>query len=221
MIDSIEASQGATQRGTKIVKKGNELDKNSFLRILTAELTNQDPMNAKDSTAFVSQLAQFSSLEQMANLNGTMSLNSAGSLVGKTIALNSYDPYGHQYGGVVEGVSKTGDLIKLSVRVLKYKGDEAIGYESKEFQYGDLAGVLDVPSDDTKLLTFINSNLGFMLASALLDKTVEIPTGKGEEVATGKVKEVYNTPDGIKIKVDVNGEEKEYLYNQIQKVRNE
>ena len=36
-----------------------------FLQLLTTQLQNQDPLNPTDSTQFVSQLAQFSSLEQM------------------------------------------------------------------------------------------------------------------------------------------------------------
>lgn len=50
----------------------NGLDKNAFLKILTAQLSNQDPMNAKDNTEYVAQMAQFSSLEQTQNLNATI-----------------------------------------------------------------------------------------------------------------------------------------------------
>ena len=65
----------ATSRGTTIVKKGQEMDQNSFLKILSAELTNQDPTTAKDGTEFVAQMAQFASLEQMTNLNSTMAFS--------------------------------------------------------------------------------------------------------------------------------------------------
>lgn len=131
MIDSVSSLQGATERGTRIVKKGQEMDKNAFLKILTAELTNQDPMNAKDSTAYVSQLAQFTSLEQMTNLNNTMSFNSATNLVGKTVALDVYDGNGRQYGGTVVNVARDGDEINLTVKIGKYEGDKLIGYEEK------------------------------------------------------------------------------------------
>lgn len=44
-----------------------------FLQLLTTQLKNQDPLSPVDQTQMLSQLAQFSSLEQMTNLNSTMS----------------------------------------------------------------------------------------------------------------------------------------------------
>lgn len=44
-------------------------DKNAFTKMLVAQLQNQDPMAPQDNQAMVAQLAQFSSLEQMQQLN--------------------------------------------------------------------------------------------------------------------------------------------------------
>ena len=73
----------------------NELGKDEFLMLLVAQLQNQDPLNPTDSTEYVAQLAQFSSLEQLMSVNGNLeaiqgyqtSLNRslATSLFGKTI----------------------------------------------------------------------------------------------------------------------------------------
>jgi flagellar basal-body rod modification protein FlgD len=41
----------------------------TFLTLLVAQLKNQDPLSPTDSTQFVSELAQFSSLEQLMNIN--------------------------------------------------------------------------------------------------------------------------------------------------------
>ena len=71
------------------------LGKNDFLSLLVAQLQNQDPLNPSDSTEFTAQLAQFSSLEQLQNINTTLAgfevyqstLNNiqSSSFIGKTV----------------------------------------------------------------------------------------------------------------------------------------
>jgi flagellar basal-body rod modification protein FlgD len=49
-----------------------ELSRDAFLSLLIAQLQNQDPLNPTDSTEFTAQLAQFSSLEQLGNVNDNL-----------------------------------------------------------------------------------------------------------------------------------------------------
>ena len=49
--------------------KDSALGQDDFMNLLVAQLQNQDPLNPMDSTAFTSQLAEFSSLEQLSNVN--------------------------------------------------------------------------------------------------------------------------------------------------------
>ncbi len=79
------------------------LGKDDFLKLLITQLKNQDPMNPTNGTEFASQLAQFSSLEQLSNLNDsiqqsmnnsyylTQSINNslASNLVGKNVTVLS------------------------------------------------------------------------------------------------------------------------------------
>ena len=44
-------------------------NEDTFLKLLVSQLQNQDPLNPADSTQFVGQLAQFSSLEQLMQIN--------------------------------------------------------------------------------------------------------------------------------------------------------
>lgn len=48
---------------------GNQLGRDAFLKLLTTQLAHQDPFDPVQDTEFIAQLAQFSSLEQMSNLN--------------------------------------------------------------------------------------------------------------------------------------------------------
>lgn len=116
-IDSINSSSTATSKGTPIVKPGNSMDKNAFLRILSAELSNQNPDDAKDSTQYIAQMAQFSSLEQMQNLNSSMTFSGASALIGKSVTFSDLDNNGNQYYGVVKGTVKDGGTVKLNVEV--------------------------------------------------------------------------------------------------------
>jgi flagellar basal-body rod modification protein FlgD len=73
--------------------------KSEFMNLLVAQMQNQDPLNPTDSTQFVSQLAQFSALEQQATTNDKLdSLTQAQessaranlvSMVGKTVTANA------------------------------------------------------------------------------------------------------------------------------------
>jgi flagellar basal-body rod modification protein FlgD len=88
------ADSGAASSATK----SKSLDKDAFLRLLTTQLQNQDPLNPTDSTEFTAQLAQFSSLEQLSNVNETLntlklyqaSINNAQAVgfIGKDIVAN-------------------------------------------------------------------------------------------------------------------------------------
>lgn len=92
-------ASGKTDNGTPIVMPGEETNKDLFLKLLVAQMSNQDPLNPQDPTQYVTQLAQFSSLEQMQNLNEGMeylvgltngvlvnsAMSTASALIGKRI----------------------------------------------------------------------------------------------------------------------------------------
>jgi flagellar basal-body rod modification protein FlgD len=63
------ASSAAT---TSAATKSKTLGQTDFLNLLVAQLKNQDPLNPSDPTEFTSQLAQYSQLEQLFNLNDSM-----------------------------------------------------------------------------------------------------------------------------------------------------
>ncbi|WP_195937904.1 flagellar hook assembly protein FlgD [Romboutsia sp. 1001713B170131_170501_G6] len=91
-----------TENNTPIIMPGEENNKELFLKMLVAQMQNQDPFNPQDPTQYVTQLSQFTMLEQTMTLNHNMeqmmgmtsglltnsALNSATSLIGKEVEMN-------------------------------------------------------------------------------------------------------------------------------------
>ena len=71
MIEGIIPSTQSTTTTTPASAQ-SPLGKEDFLQLLVAQLSAQDPLNPMDSREFSAQLAQFSALEQMTNINSTL-----------------------------------------------------------------------------------------------------------------------------------------------------
>ena len=88
---------GTTAAGAAVSKavsdgKKTSLNYDSFLRLLVAEMKNQDPTAPKDTSQYMAQLASFSAVEQGVNTNTkldalmtSMQLSQAHSLIGHTL----------------------------------------------------------------------------------------------------------------------------------------
>ena len=177
-----------TDRGTKIIQPGEDMDKNAFLRILAAQMANQDPTQPQDGTEYVSQFAQFAAMEQMSNLNNTMSQFASQSLIGKGVMLNAYDKNGNIITGIVRSVSQSGSKILFGVEYFDEKGELVIG----EFENNDIANVIDVQDNR---LDYINNNMAMLVGSSMIDKNIEFIVSSEE--SEGNEDQVDNeTSDG-------------------------
>lgn len=72
-VNPASSAASATSQSASVNAAQNlTSDFNTFLQLLTAQVTNQDPLSPLDSTQFVEQLATFSGLEQQVATNGNL-----------------------------------------------------------------------------------------------------------------------------------------------------
>ena len=129
-IDGVQAnsvlSDLAFSNQPETEKSQSQSDKDMFMRLLLAQIENQDPLKPTDQTDFVAQLAQFSSLEGIQNLNstvqdiGSMYRSSqalqATALVGREVLIPGQVVYlenGGRISGTIEEGQASGDVMMI------------------------------------------------------------------------------------------------------------
>lgn len=163
MIGSLTGAGGAAS-AEQASQPGGIMGKDEFLQLLVAQLKNQDPMNPMNSEEFAAQLAQFSSLEQLIEINDTldgqegmnaavvdiMNASSALGVIGKEVLAtgDSVAVDGSGTESVTIGVGGSGGTGVL--RILDENGTEVgsrelgfVGPGRQEIVLGDAAAELD------------------------------------------------------------------------------
>ena len=111
-VSSVTSAASSTTSSSS----NNTLGQDDFLTLLVAQLQNQDPLNPADATEFTAQLAQYSQLEQLFNLNDAM--EELTSTTAKSQSISALNLIGQEV--VVEGDDLTidaGESVNLGYQV--------------------------------------------------------------------------------------------------------
>jgi len=121
-INAYNVNSSIALSNVKVKDKSKSLDMDDFLNLLVSQMQNQDSMNPMENTEFVSQLAQFSSLQAMADLAEMSKQSQATSLIGKTVVMASYNNKGELVvkEGIVERVTIHSGKTNLYVDDIAY-----------------------------------------------------------------------------------------------------
>ncbi|MCK1407214.1 flagellar hook assembly protein FlgD [Bradyrhizobium sp. 76] len=113
-VTSATDSTSKSFSSTSSTTSSTGVDYNTFLQLLVAEMKNQDPTNPMDTSQYMSQFAQLSSVEQAMQTNtkldallSSQSLSQANGLIGKTVSFT--DSTGASFSGKVASVSINSD----------------------------------------------------------------------------------------------------------------
>lgn len=129
------ANTGKTETYQKENTVGtSSLGKDAFLQLLVTQLQYQDPLNPQSNTEFVSELAQFSSLEEMQNMTGTLANSQALSLVGKNVVIEV---------GKSSDITQTTTVAGYVEYVKMVDGNAKLAINGELYDYADLEYVMD------------------------------------------------------------------------------
>ncbi len=160
----------------------------TFLNLLVAEMTNQDPLEPTSNTEFITQMAQFTQLQYAQDSSKYSMANYASSLVGKTATASMMEGS--------ELVTKTGVVEK----VVKNGDNYTVYIDGKGFDLSKVTSIADSGSTSVSASDSTSDSLGSRIAAAsmmiVMYATVNAKTSSGNVVDAGIV-------DSIQVK---NGE---------------
>ncbi|MGI5169954.1 flagellar hook assembly protein FlgD [Spirillospora sp. CA-253888] len=123
MTTPINAASAAYAQTAATASSGLDMDRDTFLKLLVAQMRYQDPSKPADPTAFISQTAQFTQVEKLEELAELATLQTgllaaqhmlaAANLVGRTISYTG--PDGTEAVGVVRSAAVSGSIPTLRV----------------------------------------------------------------------------------------------------------
>lgn len=173
VIDGVISKTNNIEK-TKTADELNKLGKDSFLKLLVAQMENQDPMQPQSNTEWVSQLATYSTLEQMQNMNAVMTNSQAFGLIGQDVIVATKNADGKEstISGKVDFVSVKGNKSYLSIDGNLYPSSDLQSIINPDYIKGNV-----IPKVENKDLKFNKDHPEVM--------KFQVHMGQGAGKATG------------------------------------
>ncbi|WP_404372994.1 flagellar hook assembly protein FlgD [Sphingomonas sp. MMS24-J45] len=131
-LTSLGINRSTSSTAATATAKSSSLGTSDFLKLLTAQLQNQDPFSPTDNSQMVAQLAQITSTSGIADMGATLkeiqtklgatSTSDALAYVGKTILTEGATAYGRSSGGLAGAVELDGDATDVTVSIRDANG---------------------------------------------------------------------------------------------------
>lgn len=190
-IDQIIKSTQTNKDSTR--KTGGEMGKNDFLNLLVTQLRYQDPLKPVDDKEFIAQMAQFSSLEQMQNMNTVLTNSQAFNLIGKDVTASYTDEKTLDV-KTVTGIVST---VKMS------NGKTYVVINGQDIEADKVVEVNDSIYNTNSNLAEYTNLIGFKVKGAVYDPSngqyINL-SGIVKEIQKG-VSEDYAVMDGVEVSV--------------------
>ena len=135
--DGTVATSGGTVNSTSSAKTtpNSSLDKDAFLQLLCTEMQYQDPLEPSSNTDYVAQLATFSQVEEMQNMEASMQQTQAADLIGEVVIMKTKNSSGETgyVAGTVDYWQNISDKIYLGVNGSLYDIEDVDTVMSDEY----------------------------------------------------------------------------------------
>mgnify|MGYP001096124631 FL=1 len=139
-VGAVQSTSGSGQEQATRTRGPQELGKQEFLMLLVAQLRNQDPLNPMQDREFIAQLAQLNALEQMQQLNETLSAMAELTTLGQVASF-----IGKQVSGLEKG---TGELVEGVVsKVTIIDGNVVLEVGGKQVEVRDVVSIAEAPAE--------------------------------------------------------------------------
>ena len=183
-LDNIRANYQPYQ--TQEETSGNELGTEAFLTLLVAQLENQNPLDPVDSSEWTNQLAQYSELEQLINLNDKADIMMAQAAEDDS-TINAADYVGREVTGEAGAMTITEGSVTPGFYNLSEPGQVQVVIQDAN---GNVVNTMDLGHQESggHLVTWDGTDdAGQALADGNYTYTVMANTGSGYETITSNI----------------------------------